>query len=155
MWDDMPRLEGWSYSEGRQLVALRSAGYTAAHLKSYGDEPGAPEVIGANRETPVKYLKGMKGCSSKKVTRLTAQLKCLYTNAHSMGNKQEELEATMLLESYELVAITETSWDKSHDWRAPINGHRLFRRNRGGRRGGGVALYIKKWIEYERAVPEE
>ena len=70
--------------------------------------PGAPEVIGANRETPVKYLSGIKGCSSKKVTRLTAQLTCLYTNARSMGNKQEELEATVLLESYNLVAITET-----------------------------------------------
>jgi len=46
----------------------------------------------------VKYLKGVKGCSSEKVTQLTAQLKCLYTNAHSLGNKLEELEATMLLE---------------------------------------------------------
>ena len=56
-------------------------------------------------------------CSSKKVTQTTAQLKCLYTNACSMGNKQEELEATVPLESYNLVAITETWWDKSHDWR--------------------------------------
>ncbi|TRZ07896.1 hypothetical protein HGM15179_019207 [Zosterops borbonicus] len=36
-----------------------------------------------------------------------------------------------------------------------VSGHcpcrelRLFRRDRGGRRGGGVALYIKKWIECE------
>jgi len=44
------------------------------------------------------------GCSSK-VTQLTAQMKCLYTNAHSKGNKQEELEATMLLESYYLAAL--------------------------------------------------
>ena len=44
-------------------------------------------------------------CSSKKVTRPTAQLKCLYSNARSTGNKQEEVEATMLLESYDLVAI--------------------------------------------------
>jgi len=64
-----------------QPVALRCAGYTRAHLKSYGDEPGAPEVIGANVETPVKYLKGIKGCSSKTVTRPTAWLKCLYINA--------------------------------------------------------------------------
>ena len=86
LWDDTPRLEGRGASEGPQPVALRLAGYTGAHR----DEPGAPEVIGANRETPVKYLKGIKVCSSKKVTRLTAQLKCLYTNARSMGNKQEE-----------------------------------------------------------------
>jgi len=43
-----------------------------------------------------------------KVTRPTAQMKCLCTNAHSMGNKQEELEAIVLLESYDLIAITET-----------------------------------------------
>ncbi|KAK4821003.1 hypothetical protein QYF61_010734 [Mycteria americana] len=35
-------------------------------------------------------------------------MKCPYMNAHSMGNKQEELQATVLLESYDLVAITET-----------------------------------------------
>ena len=32
-----------------------------------------------------------------------------------MGKKQEQLEATMLLEIYDLVAITETWWDESHD----------------------------------------
>jgi len=42
------------------------------------------------------------------VTKPTAQMKCLYTNACSMGNTQEELEATMLLESYDLIALTET-----------------------------------------------
>jgi len=54
----------------------------------------------------VKYPKGNKGCSSKKVTQPTVQMKCLYTNAHNMGNKQEELEATMLLESYDLVWLS-------------------------------------------------
>ncbi|GAB0210294.1 maestro heat-like repeat-containing protein family member 7 [Grus japonensis] len=47
-----------------------------------------------------------------------------------MGNKQEELEATMLLESYDLVAITETWWAESHDWSAAIDGYNLFRRDR-------------------------
>jgi len=47
------------------------------------------------------------------VTWLTAWLKRLYTNAHNRGNKQEELEATVLLESYDLVALTETWWDES------------------------------------------
>ncbi|GAB0182504.1 cAMP-dependent protein kinase inhibitor alpha [Grus japonensis] len=127
----MPRLEGWATSKGPQPVALKLAGYTGAHLKIYRDEPGAPELTEANRETLVKYLKGIKVCSSKKVTWPTAQLKCLYTNARSMSNKQEELEATMLLESYDLVAITETWWDESHDWSAAINGYRLFRRDSG------------------------
>ena len=78
----------------------------------------------------MKYLKGIKTCSSKKVTRLTAQLKCLYTNAHSVGNKKEELEGTVLLESYNLVAITETWWDESHDWSEAVDGYTLFRRDR-------------------------
>jgi len=42
----MPRLEGQGASKDPQPVALRSAGYTEAHLKSYRDEPRAPEVIG-------------------------------------------------------------------------------------------------------------
>jgi len=45
----------------------------------------------------------------------TAQLKCIYTNAHSMGNKQEELEAIIQQDSYELVAITERWWDDPRD----------------------------------------
>jgi len=131
LWDDTPRLEAWAASKGSQPSALRCAGCTAAHLKSYGGEPGAPEVIGANRETPVKLLKGIKGCSCEEVTWPTAQLKCLYTNARSMCNKQEELEATVLLDVYDLVALTETPWDESHDWSEAIDGYRLFMRVRG------------------------
>jgi len=85
------------------------------------------------------------------VTWPTAELytKYLYINARSMGNKQEELEATTLLESYNLFAVTETWWDESHDWTAAIDGYRLFRRDRQGTRGEGIALCIKKWIEWE------
>ncbi|TRZ12996.1 hypothetical protein HGM15179_014111 [Zosterops borbonicus] len=86
----------------------KCAGHTGTHLQFYGDEKGIPEVTEANRETPENYLKGIKGFSSRKVTQLTAQLKYLYTDAHGMDNKQEEMKATILLESYNLVAITET-----------------------------------------------
>lgn len=41
-----------------------------------------------DRETPVKYLTGIKECFSRKMTRPTAQLRCLYTKAGSMGNRQ-------------------------------------------------------------------
>ena len=34
-----------------------------------------------------------------------AQLKCIYTNARSMGNKQEELEAIVQQAGYDLVPI--------------------------------------------------
>ena len=57
-----------------------------------------------------------------------AQLKCIYANAHSMGNKQEELEAVVQQDRYDLVTNTETWWDDSHDWSAAIDGYKLFRR---------------------------
>ncbi|PKU37704.1 hypothetical protein llap_11990 [Limosa lapponica baueri] len=67
---------------------------------------------------------GVKVCSSSKVTQPTAQLKCLYANACSMGNKQEELEATVLLERNDVVAIAETWWDESQDWSAAVDSYR-------------------------------
>ena len=41
-------------------------------------------------------------------TQKEAQLRCLYTNACSMGNKQKELEAIVWSESYDIVATMET-----------------------------------------------
>ena len=73
-----------------------------------------------------------------------AQLRCLYANAHSMGNKQEELETIVQSESYDGVAITETWWNDSHSWNAVMEGYWLFKRDRLGRKGSGVALYVKK-----------
>ncbi|RMC12129.1 hypothetical protein DUI87_11264 [Hirundo rustica rustica] len=61
-----------------------------------------------------------------------------------MGNKQEELEAMVQQQSYDVVVITETWWDVSNSWSTALDGYKLFRRERKGRRGGGVALYIKK-----------
>lgn len=42
-----------------------------------------------------------------------AHLKCLYTNAHGMGNRQEESEVCVQLQGYDLTGITETWWDSS------------------------------------------
>ncbi|PKU29074.1 hypothetical protein llap_20622 [Limosa lapponica baueri] len=70
------------------------------------------------------------------------------------GNEQEELEATVLLESYDRVAITETWWDESYGWSVAVEGYKLFRRDRRGRRGGGVTLDVKEWIECEEMSPK-
>jgi len=59
-------------------------------------------------------------------------------------NKQEELGAIIQPDSYDLVTITETCWDSSHDWHAVMDGYRLFRKDRPTRRGGGVALYVRE-----------
>ena len=64
------------------------------------------------------------------------QLQCIYTNARSMGNKQEELEATACQGNYDVVTITETWWDDSHNWSAAMDVYKLFRRDWQGRRGG-------------------
>jgi len=142
-------LEGQGASTGPQPVAQRLAGDTAAQSKSCGDQLGAPEAVGANKEASVKHPMGNKVHSSVNVTWPTAQMKCLYMNTRSTGNKREELEATVLLQNYDLIALTETWWDESHDWRVAINGYRLFRRDRQGKRGGGIALCIKKSIRCE------
>lgn len=85
-------------------------------MKSWDNEPRTTKAIGGgNRETQGKYFKGIKELSSRKMTRSAAQLKCLYTNTRSLGNKQEELEATVLLENHDIVAVTKTQWDDSHD----------------------------------------
>ena len=78
-----------------------------------------------------------------------SQLKCLYTNASSVGNKREELETVVHLENLDLIAITEIQWDDLHNWNTMMKGYELFRRGRQGRRGGGVALYVKEWIDCE------
>ena len=57
----------------------------------------------------------MREGSTEKATRPIAKLKCLYANAYSMANKQEELETAVQLGKYDLTAIMETWWDESHD----------------------------------------
>jgi len=47
------------------------------------------------------------------------------------------------MESYDLIAITETWWDESHKWSAVTDSYKLFGRDGQGRRGGEVALYAK------------
>ncbi|GAB0208489.1 hypothetical protein GRJ2_003314600 [Grus japonensis] len=65
----------------------------------------------------------------------------------SMGNKQEQLEAIVQRENYDIVAIREIWWDDLHNWAAVMDGYKLFRRDRQGRRGGGVALYVREYFD--------
>ncbi|GAB0208248.1 hypothetical protein GRJ2_003290500 [Grus japonensis] len=64
-----------------------------------------------------------------------------------MGNKQEELETCVCLQGYDLIGITETWWDSSYDCSVGMEGYRLFRKDRQGRRGGGVTLYVNDQLE--------
>ncbi|GAB0187672.1 hypothetical protein GRJ2_001232500 [Grus japonensis] len=64
-----------------------------------------------------------------------------------MGNKQEELETCVCLQGCDLIGITETWWDSSYDWSVGMEGYRLFRKDRQGRQGGGIALYANDQLE--------
>jgi len=59
-----------------------------------------------------------------------AQLKCIYTNARSMGNKQEEMEAMVWQANYDLV-----------------DSYKLFRRNRQGSRSGVMVLHVRECFD--------
>ncbi|KAF4800318.1 hypothetical protein TURU_045888 [Turdus rufiventris] len=71
------------------------------------------------------------------VALVTAQTTKGFNQANSVGNEEEE-------QSCEVVAILETWWDDSHSCGVALDGYKLFRRDRKGRRGGGVALYIRE-----------
>jgi len=80
------------------------------------------------------YGYGRSSCmSSGKPACLSSPLKCLYTNARSRGNKQEEIEICMQSQGHDLIVITETWWDNSQDWNAIIDGDINFRQNRSTR----------------------
>ena len=68
-------------------------------------------------KTPEYGHEGIRATATQK----EAQFRCFYTNARSMGNKQEELEAIVQLESYDTVAITETWWNDSDSWSAVMD----------------------------------
>ena len=64
-----------------------------------------------------------------------------------MGKKREESETCARLQGYDLIGIMEMWWDGSYDWSVGMEGYRLFRKDRQGRRGGDVALYVNDQLE--------
>lgn len=56
-------------------------------------------------------------------------MKCLYTNAHRVGSKQEELEICVQSQGFDHIVITEMWWNSSHDWNVVVKGYMLFRRD--------------------------
>ena len=93
-------------------------------------------------------LKSSKNIGSSRNV-LHNNVKCVYFNARSIVNKQNELELHVRDEDLDIIGrpITET-WlnDKISDEELSIKGYTLFRNDRNDNiktRGGGVALYVR------------
>lgn len=94
-----------------------------------------------------------------------SEVKCIYFNARSIGNKRDELELIIMEEDLDIIGISET-WlnDKISDEEFSIKGYTFFRKDRKDEnkgRAGGVALYIRNELQpvhrselYEQNFPE-
>ena len=95
--------------------------------------------------------KGITGNTSK------AEIKCVCLNARSIINKKDELNIMVDDIKPHIIGITE-SWANNDitDAELGLEGYAMFRKDRMGRRGGGVLLYIKDTIPaYEVQLQEE
>ena len=66
---------------------------------------------------------------------------CVCLNARSIVNKINQLN--MMLDEPHIISITE-SWGDISDAELGMTGYVMFRKDRIGRRGGGLILFIKK-----------
>lgn len=123
----------------RNLNPLSSYWFDASASNRCSEPGKGSEVCGITLKEQHKVI---PATSSKKTVSLGAQLKCLYTNVCSMGNKHGELE--VLVKSHGCIAdLSETR----HTWDAGIDGYRLCNTGRQGRRGDGVAMYTRECLD--------
>jgi len=62
-------------------------------------------------------------------------LECFYSNAYSIRNKYEEIEALAQSQTYDITGVSKTSWEKFRDRCAVMDSYKLFRIVRQGRQG--------------------
>ena len=94
---------------------------------------------------------GIQGGTSKE------EIKCVCLNARSIINKKNELNIMVDDIKHHIIGITE-SWANNDiiDAELGLEGYVMFRKDRIGRRGGGVLLYIKETIQaYKVQLQEE
>ena len=77
-----------------------------------------------------------------------AGYRCVCLNARSIINKKNELNIMVEDIDPHIIGITE-SWSNTDitDAELGLTGYVMFRRDRIGRRGGGVILYVKESIQ--------
>ncbi len=75
-----------------------------------------------------------------------SDLRVYYTNSRSLKNKMDFLRRKACIEEFDIKSLTETWVDtasKNFLSDYEIEGYQLFHEDRNGRRGGGVAIYVK------------
>ena len=105
----------------------------------------------ANKVHEDSRCKGIQGNTSK------ADIKCVCMNARKIITKKTELNIMVDDITPHIIGITE-SWANNDitDAELGLEGYVMFRKDRMGRRGGGVLLYIKETIPaYELQLQEE
>lgn len=69
---------------------------------------------------------------------------CLLLNARSIRNKVHDLQALLRMDSFDIIAITETWLDGDfQDFELPRHGYNVYRKDRCNRRGGGVLVAVR------------
>ena len=97
------------------------------------------------------------GCKGIQGNTYKEEIKCVCLNARSILNKKNELDIMVDDIKPHIIGITE-SWANNDitDAELGLGGYVMFRKDRMGRRGGGVLLYIKETIPaYEVQLQEE
>ena len=94
-----------------------------------------------SKRTRGNRCKGIQGNISK------SEIKCVCLNARSIINKKTELNIMVVDIKPHIIGITE-SWANNDITNAELGleGYVMFRKDRIGRKGGGVLLYIKDTI---------
>ena len=68
---------------------------------------------------------------------------CLLLNARSIRNKVHDLQALLLMDSFDIIAITETWIDGDfQDFELPFHDYNVYHKDRCNRRGGGVLVAV-------------
>ena len=92
---------------------------------------------------------GQNDTRYKRIQRITSEaaIKCVFLNARSIISKKNELNIMVDDIKPHIIGITE-SWENSviTDAELGLTGYIMFRKDRMGRRGGGVLSYFKENI---------
>lgn len=84
---------------------------------------------------------GIRDCPSQKNGKISSS-----AEVHLHQCRRKDLEAIVQQESYDRVAIKETWWEDPQNWKDVMDGYKLFRWDRQGKIGHGVALCVRDYF---------